>query len=302
MTTLHKPNAFCAGPDNSTMIEKAPPETTSLSHDDWYDGSLKLWQPSDGFRATTDAVLLAAAVPERAKIVLELGAGGGAASLALARRLPHIRVTAAENNPLMAGLLARNAEENGYAEQIEAVEADIFDPALSRSWEGRYDHVFFNPPYNDAASSLSDNTQRRSAMAGTDPARWVGLAATCLKPKGRLVMISRSDRLPEILEGVARAGAGEAVVRPVHSQADQPAIRFLLAARKGIVGPLAMLPPLVLRSGAEDGLSPEMRAISHDRAAIDMAHPARGKPQSRDAGAGAGPGLKTPRDGARKKA
>ena len=264
-----------------------------LSHDDWYDGSLKLWQPLKGLRATTDAVLLAAAVPERAGAALELGAGTGAASLALARRLRHIRITAVEKDPLLAGLLARNIGENGLAERIEAVEADVFDADSARPWRERFDNVFLNPPYNDAASSLSGDTLRRGAMAEADLARWVGLAAACLRPKGRMVLVSRSDRLPEILAGLERAGAGEVVALPVHSLAGQPAIRVLLSARKGIEGPMALLPPLVMRAGEGGEPTPGMRAISHGRAAIDMAHPARGQTR---------PGLKTPGDVSRKKA
>ena len=264
-----------------------------LSHDDWYDGSLKLWQPVKGLRATTDAVLLAAAVPERARAALELGAGTGAASLALARRLRHIRITAVEKDPLLAGLLARNIGENGLGERIEAVEADIFDAGTSGPWRGRFDHVFLNPPYNDAASSLSGNALRRGAMAEADLGRWVGLAAACLRPKGRMVLVSRSDRLPEILSGLERAGAGEVVALPVHSLAGQPAIRVLLAARKGVEGPMALLPPLVLGAGEAGRQTREMRAIGQRRAAIDMAHPARGPSR---------PGLKTPGDGSRKKA
>ena len=249
-----------------------------LSHDDWYDGSIKLHQPRKGLRATTDAVLLAAAVPDKARVGLELGAGAGAASLALACRLPGISITAVEKDPLLAGLLARNVEENGYADRIEAVEADVFDREAAGSWQGRFDHVFLNPPYNDAASSLSGDARRREAMAETDLGRWIGVATSCLEPKGRMLMISRSDRLPEILDGLAGAGAGEVVARPVHSRADQPAIRVLIAARKGVGGPMALLPPLVLQAGEDGELGGEMKSVSHDRAAIDMVHPARAKP------------------------
>ena len=253
------------------MTEGGP----ELSQDDWYDGSLRLWQPLRGLRATTDAVLLAAAVPERAREALELGAGAGAASLALARRLAHVRITAVEKDPLLASLLVRNIEENGFAGRIAAVGADIFDADSNRAWRGQFDHVFLNPPYNDAASSMSGDAMRRGAMAEADLVRWVDLAVACLRSKGRLVMVSRNDRLPEILAGLEGAGAGETVALPVHSLADQPAIRVLLAARKGIKGPMALLPPLVLSTGEGGEPTPAMRAISHDRAAIDMAHPAR---------------------------
>ena len=47
----------------------------ALTRDRWYDGNLWLTQPATGFRATSDAVMLAASVPDAADI-LELGVGG----------------------------------------------------------------------------------------------------------------------------------------------------------------------------------------------------------------------------------
>src|SRR5262249_33726755 len=60
-------------------------ETTT---DRFLDGRLRLQQPTRGFRAGLDAVVLAAAVPaEGGDSVLELGAGCGTATLCLAARV-----------------------------------------------------------------------------------------------------------------------------------------------------------------------------------------------------------------------
>lgn len=246
--------------------------TEALTRDQWYDGSLHLWQPRDGFRATTDAVLLAAAIPATARRVIELGAGSGAASLALACRLPSVSITAVERDPLMATLLARNIAENG-ASKMTAIAADIFDPNAAEAWRGQHDLAFCNPPYNDAASSLSGDARRRGAMAADDLGAWITAAANAVADRGRVCLISRSDRLDEILAGLASAQAGEVVVRPVHGRADQPAKRVLVSARKGIAGPLTLLPALILRD--PDGLTPAMAAISHQRGAIDLLPPGR---------------------------
>ena len=57
------------------------------SEDGLLDRALRLRQPHDGYRAGSDAVLLAAAVPARpGQRVLDLGAGVGAVALCLAHR------------------------------------------------------------------------------------------------------------------------------------------------------------------------------------------------------------------------
>ena len=261
---------------NLESAEKMAGEITEaeLTCSRWYDGSLTLWQPRRGFRATTDAVLAAAAVDGECRHVVELGAGGGAASLALARRCPGMRITAIERDRLMASLLERNITKNSMAEQMTAIAADFRCDAKMTSLVARCDHVFFNPPYNDEASSLSSDARRRAAMAGDDVSVWLAAAARLLVARGGVTLISRSDRLDTILAGLAAARFGDVSIRAVHTQASQPALRVLVSARKASKSPLTLLPPLVLRD-ENNALTASMTAISDSRAAIDMKPPGR---------------------------
>ena len=77
---------------------------------------LRLRQPRRGHRVGHDAILLAAACPARAgERVVDLGAGVGAAGLALAARVPDTTVTLVEIDPELAALAAANAERNDLA-------------------------------------------------------------------------------------------------------------------------------------------------------------------------------------------
>src|SRR5229473_3780911 len=68
-------------------------------------GRLRLRQPARGHRVGHDAILLAAACPARAgERVVDLGAGVGAAGLALAARVPDATVTLVEIDPELAAL------------------------------------------------------------------------------------------------------------------------------------------------------------------------------------------------------
>ena len=73
-------------------------------------GRLRLRQPARGHRFGHDAILLAAACPARAgEQVVDLGAGVGAAGLALAARVDGMPVTLVEIDPQLAALAAENA-------------------------------------------------------------------------------------------------------------------------------------------------------------------------------------------------
>jgi tRNA1(Val) A37 N6-methylase TrmN6 len=238
----------------------------NISEDRWFDGNLTLMQPARGFRATTDAILLAAAIPPQVQHPIELGAGAGAVVLALAARLPTITMTAVELDPMLAVLLRQNVANNGFSERITPIEGDAL--AAEASWHGRHDLVFANPPYNDAQSSLSANVQRQAAMAADDLGAWVSAMARAVAPKGRMVMICRADRLDEVLAAMP-PNFGDCSLRPVHTMPDIPASRVLVSARKSVEGTLCLLPPLLLRED-DKTLTAEMTAISHHRGAINL--------------------------------
>ncbi|MFZ8943107.1 MAG: methyltransferase, partial [Gemmobacter sp.] len=92
-----------------------------LTRDGFLGGRVTIMQPRAGFRSSTDAVFLAAAVPARpGESVLELGCGAGAAILCLGARVAGLSLAGLELQPGYAALAARNAEANGRALQVHA--------------------------------------------------------------------------------------------------------------------------------------------------------------------------------------
>src|SRR5689334_24415379 len=99
----------------------ADPAADDCSEDAVLGGRLLLKQPRRGHRVGHDAILLAAACPARARErVVDLGAGVGAAGLALAQRVDDSRVTLVEIDPGLAALAAENAQANGLAGRVSA--------------------------------------------------------------------------------------------------------------------------------------------------------------------------------------
>lgn len=234
-------------------------------------GRVRLVQPARGHRAGTDAVLLAAAAPVRpGDVVVDVGAATGAVGLMAAARVRAGRFVFVERDPALADLCRQNCRDNGV--QGEVAVADVLDRA-SRETAGlgpeSADLVLTNPPFLEEGQSRTSPDPGRAA-AHALPAGglegWLKACAALLKPRGRLVLIHRADRLAECLDVLdGRLGALE--LRFVHPAANRPAIRLLLSGIKGSRAPLGILPPVVL-NGPDGRFTPEAEALHRGDATL----------------------------------
>ena len=216
-------------------------------------GRLRVKQPRRGHRVGHDAILLAAACPARAgERVVDLGAGVGAAGLALALRVDGSKITLVEVDAGLAALAAENARANGLSGRVRSVVLDVAAPARAFAAAGlapeSVDRVLMNPPFNDPARQrASPDRRRRLAHAGPGGtlAAWTKTAARLLRARGTLTLIWRTDGLAEILR-VLDPAFGAVAVLPIHPRPAEPAIRILVRATKASRAPLALLPGLVL--------------------------------------------------------
>ena len=222
------------------------------SEDAVLGGRLRLRQPLRGHRVGHDAILLAAATAAHSgEHAVDLGAGVGGAGLAVAARVPGLRVSLVEIDVALAALAADNARLNRLDDRVRVQTCDVEDTAalaaagLNESTTGR---VLMNPPFHDVRrQNVSPDPRRRLAHAAAPGllGRWVTSAAWLLKPEGVLTLIWRAEGLDEVLAAL-KAGFGAVTVLPVLPRPDKPAIRVLVRAVKGRQGSLAHLPPLAL--------------------------------------------------------
>jgi tRNA1(Val) A37 N6-methylase TrmN6 len=229
-------------------------EGADLTEDAVLGGRLVLSQPRKGHRVGHDAILLAAACSAgKRERVIELGAGVGAAGLAVARRVDDLALTMIEIDPALAALAQHNAARNGLGERTRVACLDVTASrdafAAAGIAGGSADHVLMNPPFN-AAHNPSPDRGRRLAHATTQTTarQWVETAAYLLRPDGVLTLIWRADGIGVVLAALADGFGGLAVL-PVYPKPDAPAIRILVRAAQGSRAPLALLPGLTLTDG-----------------------------------------------------
>lgn len=224
---------------------------TETTEDALLDGRITLRQPAGGYRAAIDPVLLAAAVHARPhETVLDLGCGVGAAALALAARLPEVRITGLERDAGLARLCMENIAANAMVDRVAVLAGDLLDPPAGIAG-GTFDHVMANPPYLEAGrADLSPDPGRRAANAEGDAALsdWIAAALAAAKPKGWVTFIHRADRLDELIATLG-GQAGAITILPLWPRSGAPAKRIILRARKGVRTPATLLPGLVLHDG-----------------------------------------------------
>jgi tRNA1Val (adenine37-N6)-methyltransferase len=218
----------------------AVPATTQ---DIFLKGRLTIEQPKAGFRSGSDAVLLAAAAASFPfKFAIEAGCGSGAALLSLQALCINEpgRLAGLERDDAMAALATKNVEANGFIANIDVFLGDVLDPP--RSLAGKFDLVFSNPPFFDDDSAIRDPApERQSAyILGAPLALWINGMLTLAAPKGRIVLIHRADRLPDILEAL-KGKAGDIGVCPIRSRAGEVAKRVIVSAQKGSRAPMRLL-------------------------------------------------------------
>lgn len=227
-----------------------------IGEDRLLGGRLRLLQPAKGHRAGSDAVLLAAAIPELGEGPLaDFGAGVGTVGLALALRQPELAVVLVERDPELAALAARNAALNGLADRCRVVAAEIGSrpdalagalPAASIGW------VAMNPPFFEPGELRASPVANRRAAHVADQSLglWLKAARRALKPRGGVSIIHRAEALGAILAALG-SGFGAVEIRPIHPQAGKPAIRVIVCAQLGSRKPAALLPALILNG--DDG-------------------------------------------------
>lgn len=199
--------------------------------DDLQLGGWKLWQNSRFFRFGTDGVLLAdfARCTPKEKVI-DLCSGTGIVPFLLLAKGQAERAEALELQPYLCRLMERSVEENQCAHRLSVLEGDVKEiRSLAKGRE--YDLVTVNPPYEPMGRGiLGQNPHRELARreVACTLEDIIDAAAYLLKSGGRLVMVHRPFRLPEIMKTMDAHGFALSRLRMVEPyEGERPALVLL---------------------------------------------------------------------------
>lgn len=243
------------------------------SVEDLQRNGMRLIQPSYGFRFGEDSVLLAAIASEscpqasRRIRVVDLGAGSGAVSVLMAARNRQLDLHAIELDTHRFDCLQRNIRINKLSDRMSALQLDIrrlIDRKNNGSWPNElkpseFDVVVMNPPYRKPVKTSidrwesGDNKVRSTLMAGEELAvsleELLVVSARLLKPGGRLIMVHRPQRLPDIIESMRKTAIEPVSLQVMESLPAKAPSRLIVVGRKGIKsGGFRWLAPLIVYS------------------------------------------------------
>ncbi len=224
--------------------------------DAFHRGAFEVVQPlKSGHRAGSDALLLAAALPEGASGTLaDLGAGAGVAGLAALAMNRDLEAVLVEMDPVMASCARQTLElpaNSGLSRRAKVIEADIRLTGAGRRQAGladaAFDYVIANPPYYSPDERASPDARRKLAHVmeegGLDA--WMRTAAAIVKPRGLAFLVWRPQQLGVLLEA-AKGRFGGLQILPLHARSDTPAGRIIVRATRGSRAPLVLLPGIAL--------------------------------------------------------
>lgn len=241
-------------------------EKTTLSQ--FLDGKLKIRQPVKGYRAGSDAVLLASFVQlKRNEVLVDVGTGVGTIALCVGTRFPHNPIYGIELQKDLCELAVNNALENKQTNtrfmHYDIVGEKTLPHALS--WGG-IDQVVTNPPYYDEKGhTASDDKARALARCEKQLSlkSWLKFCARLLKGRGTLTLILPTNRLDECILSLSHFQFGEITLSPLWSKAKGPCKRIIIKARKEVKGGVTLHPGLVLHH-EEGAYTPLAQGILRD--------------------------------------
>ena len=216
-----------------------------LTKNKFLGNKLEILQLSDGYRGNMDSVLVAASVAaESGQKILELGCGNGVALCCLLYRIGGLEVYGIEIDKRASDICRQNIILNKF-------EASIFNSDIVtriRELESvSFDHVFMNPPY------FKRNSVKKSPIPSSSQAKveavplseWLSVAKKRCKPKGKITIIQRVERLPEIIKCL-NGNFGEITVQPISSFKNTSPKTVIVQATKSSSAAFKLLSPKIV--------------------------------------------------------
>lgn len=234
----------------------------NYTNDYLLDRRVKIMQPVNGYRASTDAVMVSSLVHKVKKgdKILDVGSGTGAISLCLAARFfsQAPQITGLELQPELAELANLSAAANGFENILHYYNCNIQNKPDFIT-PSTFQHVISNPPYTDH-DMPSPNPGKAMAHnhTGLTLSDWIKFCIKMLAPQGMFYMINRAEAVDEILAAI-HGKLGNIVLIPLFTKAQDKAKRVMITAKKASKTPTVIYPAFTVHTN--DGYTDKAFAV-----------------------------------------
>lgn len=217
--------------------------------DDLQRNGYQIIQHPEKFCFGMDAVLLSGFVKaKKGDHVLDLGTGTGIIPILLSAKTQATHLTGLEIQEESADMARRSVLLNDLQDRIEIITGDIKE-AGSIFAPASFEAVTCNPPYMTAKHGLA-NPNEYKAIARHEICCTledvIAASARVLKPGGKLYMVHRPFRLPEMIRAMASYGMEPKRLRMVYPYVDQEPNMLLIEAARGGKSGMVVEKPLII--------------------------------------------------------
>jgi len=211
--------------------------------------NIKMYQPLDAFRMTSDALALANFVHFNFsdQQVLDIGTGLAGIPLVLSMR-SSAHITGIEIKKDIAQIALQSVLYNNLGDRITIYSQDIRDYAKSCS-PNIYDIIVSNPPY----FSLEDGYLNESLIIQTAKHNTClqledifSIASKLLKDNGKLVLVFTTSRMQEVMDLYQKYHFAVKRLQFIHGTLHKSAKTFLIEGTKNGKPGMKVCSPLIL--------------------------------------------------------
>lgn len=204
--------------------------------DEFFNGNIKVLQPSKGYRFSIDSVILAGlSQPQKGATVLDLGTGCGIIPLLLAHRFPSLRLIGVELQPCLAALAKENIQRNGMQDRMSILCRDMRD-LPPNSIGTTVDYIISNPPFRPVTSGrINPNPQKALAKheLAIDLPQLLTTARNLLRFGGKFITIYPSERLTDVMFQMRQKEIEPKRLHPIFTKKKKPAELVIIEGVRG---------------------------------------------------------------------
>ena len=235
--------------------------------DDFLGGKVKLAQGVDGYRSTSDSVLLASAVlAKKGETVLDVGTGNGVVLFCLSARIDGLEMTGLDVQSELLELAEKNNEINDKS--VQFIEDDILNKE-SKIKSLQFHHVVTNPPFYPEPHARFNEQQRVAFHETISVDKWIRFCVKHVRAGGTFTMIHRMEALPDILMALQKTALGAIEVIPLVKDLKTPAKRVIVRGKLGSKKPFQLKNPFVLHVDGKNIYTESAEAVLRYGKALD---------------------------------